>query len=417
MLSTRGVRGAMVPWAALTLAASTMPAMAAASATESTPSVGSPHASGWSESRVTPGNAPLFASTRPDAQTTWVAGTRFVPKEDNNFQMVPTLWERDERKGSGWKRVKTPPVPGSDDIRYNDVDTSSPRNGLVVGDYAEQLGGVVTQRWNGKAWKSAVAPVPRGTTGAGLTSVDTRAPGDARGAGAAQVPVSGGGSHIVGMLQHWDGTRWKAQKLPDVGAGARDHWQLSSVTALAADDVWAVGGTGFIKPGKPVLLHYDGARWSKVAVPGVGAARAGLNAVVAGPGGQVWAVGQTQAPDGSWQALALRYDGKKWTNVPLPKGTKELASVAISQGAPVVVEWKTEDTSAALRCHAAIQADPLPPDHAVRPAPEAASKRPPLRPCARGKPACLPTTVLALLAVADVRRVQDTQSPCRWSVP
>ncbi|MBL1102671.1 hypothetical protein [Streptomyces coffeae] len=43
-------------------------------------------------------------------------------------------------------------------------------------------------------------------------------------------------------------------------------------------------------------------------------------------------MGETQAPDKSWQALALRYDGRKWTNVRLSKGTAGLNSVAISQG-------------------------------------------------------------------------------------
>ncbi|MER5972996.1 hypothetical protein ABT112_25245 [Streptomyces sp. NPDC002055] len=110
-----------------------------------------------------------------------------------------------------------------------------------------------------------------------------------------------------------------------------------------------MGSTGFFESGKPVLLHYDGTRWSKVAVPGVGAARAGLKDVVAGPGGQLWAVGEIQAPDKSWKALALHYNGRKWTEVPLPNGTGRLGSVTVSRGEPVVLEEKTEETSAALR--------------------------------------------------------------------
>ncbi|MER5972997.1 hypothetical protein ABT112_25250 [Streptomyces sp. NPDC002055] len=235
LIRTRGLRGAMVACAALTLTTSAIPAWAAGSAAESTPSAAAPQASGWSESRVTRGDAPLIATTRPDARTTWVAGARFVGSGDD-LELVPALWERDERKGPGWKRVKTAPVPRGD-VRFNDVDASSPRNAMLVGDYTEQSRGVVTQRWNGRAWKSAVAPVPRGAEGGGLLSVDTRAPGDAWAAGYAQVRA-GGRSSIVGTVQHWDGTRWKAQKLPDVTAGDRDlWWQLSSVAALAADDV------------------------------------------------------------------------------------------------------------------------------------------------------------------------------------
>ncbi|MEU8824844.1 hypothetical protein [Streptomyces sp. NPDC048636] len=325
------------------------PALAAASATGSAPSEFSPHAAGWTESRVTPSDATLLATTRPEARTTWVAGARFIPPGDENAEMVPTLWERDERKGSGWKRVKTAPVPRGDDLRFNSVDASSPRNGMVVGDYTGEAGGVVTQRWNGRAWKSAAAPVPRGTVGAGFTSVDTLAPKNAWAAGWTEVQA-GGRRIYAGTLQHWDGTHWKAQKLPDVGAGGRNSpWYLQTVTAVAADEVWAVGGTGFAQPEKPVVLHYDGARWSKVAVPGLGATRARLNDIVRGPDGQMWAVGTTQTSSGSRQALALRYDGRKWVDVPLPNGVRELVEVAMSEGGPVVLERKTRETSTAFR--------------------------------------------------------------------
>ncbi|MGY0062420.1 hypothetical protein ACWY4P_38815 [Streptomyces sp. LZ34] len=341
--SSRGVRGAIVASAALLAAASTT----SASAAPSTPPGTLPRASGWSESNVEPGNASLIGSTRPDARTTWVAGMRFVPKGEG-FNFAPTLWERDERKGPGWKRVRTAPVPQSYDIRFNDVDASSPRNAVLGGDYAEQAGGVVTQRWNGRDWKAAVAPVPQGTMSAGFLSVDTRAPRDAWGAGWAQVPVTEDDSRNVGLLQHWDGTRWKAQRLPDVGAGDSGGWNLESVAALAADDVWAVGSMYNAKVAEPVLLHYDGARWRKAPAPDIDATRVGLSAVAAGPRGQVWAVGQLKKPDGSWEGLALRYDGRKWVDVPLPEGTGELRSVAVSQGSPVVLVSATDDTRGAV---------------------------------------------------------------------
>ncbi|TVL88629.1 hypothetical protein CD790_30340 [Streptomyces sp. SAJ15] len=260
---------------------------------------------------------------------------------------VPTVWERDERKGSGWKPMKTVPVPRNYFVRLNDIDASSRRNAIVVGDYAKQVGGVVTQHWNGKTWKSAVAPVPRTTKEGQFDGVDTRAPDDAWGVGAAAL-ATGDGTRVVGLLQHWDGTRWKAQKLPDVAKGYKG-WALNDVTALAADDVWAVGSKFRHDGGKPVLLHYDGTRWSEVAAPDLGVTRAQLHAVAAGPDRRLWAVGGAWTAETRWQGLALRYDGKKWVKAPLPKGTGELDSVAISQGDPVVLAAKTEDTRVALR--------------------------------------------------------------------
>ncbi|MEU8825839.1 hypothetical protein [Streptomyces sp. NPDC048636] len=346
MISTRGVRGARVACAALTPAASTMPAFA-----DAAPFAASPHAAGWSESKVTQRNASLFASTRPDAQTTWVAGIRIIPQggPQDHDDLVATVWERDERKGSGWKPMKTAPVPQSKRVRFVDIDASSRRNAMVVGDYAKQAGGVVTQHWNGNAWKSAVAPVPRETEEGQFFAVDTRAPDDAWAVGYASRRLPTDEARTVGLLQHWDGSRWKQQKLPDIGKGY-NGWALHDVTALAADDVWAVGSKFRAEDGKPVVLHYDGTRWSEVATPALGAARTDLYAVAVGPGGgHMWAVGGTWTADTRWQGLSLRYDGKKWVNVPLPKGTRTLESVAISQGDPVVLTHKTEESSAALR--------------------------------------------------------------------
>ncbi|WP_432037855.1 hypothetical protein [Streptomyces cucumeris] len=338
LISTRGIRGAMVACAALTLAASTMPAFAA-----------SPQPAGWSESRIAPRDAQPFASTRPDAQTTWVAGIRLIPVggPQDSDDLVPTVWERNERNGSGWKPMKTVPIPRSKHVRFTDIDASSRRNAVVVGDYAKEVGGVVTQHWNGRAWKSAVAPVPRQTQEGQFFAVDTRAAGDTWGVGAASHRVSGR-NRTVGLLQHWDGTHWKAQKLPDVGKGY-NGWALSDVIALAADDVWAVGSAFREETGKPVMLHYDGTRWKEVAAPGLNSTDTNLRGVAAGPGGQLWAVGGTWTAETRWQGLVLRYDGKKWVKVPLPNGTKMLSSVAISQGDPVVLEEKADDNRVALR--------------------------------------------------------------------
>ncbi|KUJ64829.1 hypothetical protein ACZ90_55350 [Streptomyces albus subsp. albus] len=261
---------------------------------------------------------------------------RFIRKGNGDFTFSPTLWERDENKGPGWKRVRTAPVPDTYDVRFNDVDASSARNAVAGGDYVDQLHGVLTQHWNGSAWKTAVAPVPRGTIGAGFLSVDTRAPGDAWGAGWAQVPVTTNESRDVGLLGHWDGTRWKAQKLPDFGAG-KDGWTLESVTALAADNVWAVGGTFDANGAKPLLLHYDGRKWAKVSVP-VSGTRTVLHGIAAGPHGTLWAVGETRTAGGTARGLALSFDGRKWTNVALPSGTHALQSVAVSRGAAVVLD-------------------------------------------------------------------------------
>src|SRR5437763_1054163 len=65
--------------------------------------------------------------------------------------------------------------------------------------------------------------------------------------------------------------------------------ELFAVTAVAADDVWAVGQTGF--PWKALILHWQGSAWTAVPNPcGVP-----LNGVTAISSTDIWAVGSASA--------------------------------------------------------------------------------------------------------------------------
>lgn len=62
-------------------------------------------------------------------------------------------------------------------------------------------------------------------------------------------------------MQHWDGVTWTViAGLPDVG-----NARLNRVYAAGADDVWAI----IEQPeGTTAFLHWDGANWATVPVPG-----------------------------------------------------------------------------------------------------------------------------------------------------
>src|SRR5438132_990015 len=65
--------------------------------------------------------------------------------------------------------------------------------------------------------------------------------------------------------------------------------ELFAVTAVAADDVWAVGQPGF--PWKALILHWQGSAWT--AVPN--ACGVPLNGVTAISSTDIWAVGSASA--------------------------------------------------------------------------------------------------------------------------
>jgi hypothetical protein len=105
------------------------------------------------------------------------------------------------------------------------------------------------------------------------------------------------------LLYHWNGSAWTAVATPPQG----DLWD---VTAIAHDDAWVVG-QGFAAPRAPLAAHWDGRTWHTVPLPAQGGFLEGVTAISAN---DVWAVGT----DSSYKPLTLHWDGTAWSNVPTP---------------------------------------------------------------------------------------------------
>lgn len=121
------------------------------------------------------------------------------------------------------------------------------------------------------------------------------------------------GSSWQTLVEHWDGTGWSVVPSPNVGAGSN---QLSGIVAISANDVWAVGHY-YIANYVPQTLveHWDGTEWSKVYSPNVGVSTNQLSAISAVSANDIWAVGRYY--DGSsWQTLVEHWDGTGWSVVP-----------------------------------------------------------------------------------------------------
>lgn len=100
-----------------------------------------------------------------------------------------------------------------------------------------------------------------------------------------------------GTVLRWNGESWASQSTPI-------RAPLWGVWGAAPDDVWAVGGTG-TGSGEPVILHFDGAGWTQIALPALTTPNVFALYKVWGLDAQnVWAVGQ--------QGVVLRYDGSAW---------------------------------------------------------------------------------------------------------
>jgi hypothetical protein len=115
-------------------------------------------------------------------------------------------------------------------------------------------------------------------------------------------------------------------------ADARESKELFGVSAASAGDVWAVGVA--LRPGGPartLVERWQGEEWRKVPSPGRRPGGSFLNAVVALPASDAWAVGMSRSPGGPARTLILHWDGRRWAITRSPNagpGDNALESVA-----------------------------------------------------------------------------------------
>lgn len=116
---------------------------------------------------------------------------------------------------------------------------------------------------------------------------------------------------------------WKAVNVP---SSVTEPATLGSVSAASLSAAWAVGADAetSLQAGTPLILHWNGRAWSKVAlsgVPGPGY----LTSVSAGSASDAWAVGTDSSG-----VVALHWNGRNWRTVSFPdQAIAIMASVAV----------------------------------------------------------------------------------------
>ncbi len=147
------------------------------------------------------------------------------------------------------------------------------------------------------------------------------------------------------LIEHWNGTAWSIVASPDHGA-------LWSVAAVSPSDVWAVGGLSSASifdalPTKTQILHWNGTTWNVVPSPDPGSKSNQLSSVVAVAATNVWAVGSYAGDDGVKHPLIERWDGAAWHVIASPAppgpGRSVLSAIARIPGANQL--WAVGTTS------------------------------------------------------------------------
>jgi hypothetical protein len=235
--------------------------------------------------------------------------------------VVPALLDgaRAPAKGHGWVVRTTRAASGTLPGAFQAAAGTSARDVWAVGHTAVGNGQTLIARWNRGGWATVPSPSPGGF--ADLAGVAAIATTDAWAVGSASLsPVGSTSSSQQALILHWDGVRWTQVAVPALGSIA----ELRAVAATSAGNAWAVGSAG----SRALILHWDGSSWTQMPGP------AGeLRGVAASSPSNAWAVGSTR----NFRTLILHWNGRVWSRVPSPSRTPEgladfLNSVAVGPG-------------------------------------------------------------------------------------
>lgn len=293
----------------------------------------------WAAAKLPGDDAVLSQSVKPDAHTTWAAGFKIV-QEGEGIRFLPVVYTQDDRRGPAWKELPTAPgVEG----RINALATTSPSDTWVVGDAEGEAGPVMTQHWNGRSWDYRPAPMQDNSLGGGLLGISALAPNDVWAVGWTQVlderipDPDGGPTQIV---DHHEGLvqHWDGRAWNRVAVPQPfANWALSGISASGPNDIWAVGN-GYGDDDTPVIMHYDGRTWTALPTPPYGGLYGEFNDVVANGPRDVWAVGRTLLDeDDRGHALVMHWDGRTWKRFDTPADAGPLTGVAKTPGGIVAV--------------------------------------------------------------------------------
>ena len=281
--------------------------------------------------------APLFASGRgwvvfdsPNSGTTnlltsaasisrsdaWAVG--YAYEQDSEQITITQHWD-----GAAWTTV-TSPNPGTaeecGDASYAgstlaSVSAISSGNVWAVGSVCGPgTAKTMTMHWDGNGWNVIPSPNKSPIDDSELLAVSALAPNDVWAVGDYQVAFE---YEWETLIEHWDGTAWSI--VPSPNPAGSDITYLTGVSAVSASDIWAVGYSH--GGAKPLIEHYDGQSWTIVAAPyPAQSSFNGLYGVTAISTNDVWAVGYQNINDAgqNGQGLILHWDGTQWSEVQSP---------------------------------------------------------------------------------------------------
>ncbi len=277
------------------------------------------HASGGANQALVESYPPCSATSTPTPGTPTATPT--VTPIAPSPTPIPT------ECAPSWAVVDSPSV-GTTDNELRAVSAISADDAWAVGYVGDNTSGFrsLTEHWDGSTWSVVPSSNPSAILNF-LYGVIAVAPDDVWAVGEQRVTDMQGAT----LIEHWDGTAWSVVPSPNPDDGIYVH--LLGVTALAPDDVWAVGFKQTLYDDLTLILHWDGSTWSIVPSPNPDPSADYLYAVAGTTGDDVWAVGTYDLEHD--RSLALHWDGTAWHVVAVPDvGTADNSLYAAAALAP-----------------------------------------------------------------------------------
>jgi hypothetical protein len=261
-----------------------------------------------SEAPAVPVAISLNSVTAISTSDVWAVGNGTDSQDPDNTDPAFEHWD-----GSQWILV-----PGDRTFEDQEImmgsDAAGPDDVWAVGSVGQRFlddRQIEIQHWDGTSW--SFVPADQVSINNVLDGVAVVSTNDVWAVGSKEV---GGGGRDHSLIEHWNGTRWRAVPIPDPPGADFLH----KVAVVSANDVWAVGTYAPNLQTLPLAMHWNGATWSIVPVPAHPTLSTVLTDVVALASNDVWAVGSAFDPTipSRSRTFIVHWDGRVWTHIISP---------------------------------------------------------------------------------------------------
>lgn len=197
------------------------------------------------------------------------------------------------------------------------------------------VGGALTLHWNGRAW-SKVAAGPVATASLGSVKVFSRTNAWAVGSYCV-ASCSTNDATFGALVLHWNGAKWSRVVIPEPAGTVESA--LVGVAGVSPANLWAVGEYHTNAGAGTLAVHWNGTKWSRFAAPSPGAdGQTYIYGMGAGSGTSAWAVGEYIDGSNADRTLMLHWNGKAWSKTTSPNpggknGVNRLEAVTTLSGA------------------------------------------------------------------------------------